>query len=165
MKARMDKQPGEFTGKHMLFIMLGFFGVIIGVNILIAAIANSSWTGLIVKNSYVASQDFNRKIANARKQSKLGWQSRLTAADGSLLFVLKDSNANPLRGLDVSARIYRPVVETQDRTVALKEGQSGHYQTAAKLKPGVWEVAILATNKSGDSYKKIFRLTLGKDPA
>ena len=45
--------------------MLAFFGVIIAVNVVMATLASTSWTGLVVENSYVASQEFNRK-ADAR---------------------------------------------------------------------------------------------------
>ena len=53
--------PKEFTGRHMLAIMLAFFGTIIAVNLVMAIFASRSWTGLVVKNSYVASQEFNEK--------------------------------------------------------------------------------------------------------
>ena len=56
-------QPGAvFSGRHMLLTMLAFFGVIIGVNLTMAWFARSSWTGLVVENSYVASQEFNAKM-------------------------------------------------------------------------------------------------------
>ena len=47
----------EFTGWHMAITMIAFFGVIISVNLTMAILASSTWTGLIVKNGYVASQD------------------------------------------------------------------------------------------------------------
>ena len=61
-----------FTGRHMLLVMVAFFGVTITVNLVLAFFATSSWTGLIVKNSYVASQEYNEKLAEARAQDALG---------------------------------------------------------------------------------------------
>ena len=58
MTKKIDKQ-GEFTGRHMAIIMVAFFGVIIAVNLTMATLASRSWTGLVVKNSYVESQKFN----------------------------------------------------------------------------------------------------------
>ena len=52
----------EFTGYHMVAVMTLFFGTIISVNLLMAWYANTSWSGLVVKNSYVASQEFNGKL-------------------------------------------------------------------------------------------------------
>ena len=57
----------------MLSIMLAFFGVIIAVNVVMATLASTSWTGLVVENSYVASQEFNRKAEESRAQAALGW--------------------------------------------------------------------------------------------
>ena len=65
-------RSGEFTGRHMLAAMLAFFGVIIAVNITMAVFAQTSWTGFVVRNSYVASQEFNGKVAAARAQAALG---------------------------------------------------------------------------------------------
>lgn len=62
MTAQTDK-PKEFTGRHMLAIMLAFFGVIIAVNGVMATFATRSWSGLVVENTYVASQQFNERAA------------------------------------------------------------------------------------------------------
>ncbi|RWK14298.1 FixH family protein, partial [Mesorhizobium sp.] len=58
MTANAEK-PRVFTGRHMLAIILAFFGVVIAVNLTMATLANTSWTGLVVENTYVASQQFN----------------------------------------------------------------------------------------------------------
>ncbi len=46
--------------------MVAFFGVIIAVNVTMATIAIASWTGLVVQNSYVASQEFETQAPRAR---------------------------------------------------------------------------------------------------
>jgi hypothetical protein len=38
-------QPKEFTGKHMLFSMVAFFGVIFTVNMIMARFAVTTWSG------------------------------------------------------------------------------------------------------------------------
>ena len=67
-----------FTGWHMAAITSSFFAVIIAVNLTLAFFASTSWTGLVVANSYVASQNFNRDAEIARQQRALGWQVNLT---------------------------------------------------------------------------------------
>ncbi|ESY87148.1 FixH family protein, partial [Mesorhizobium sp. LNHC229A00] len=67
------RKPREFTGRHMLAIIPAFFGVVIAVNLTMATLANTSWTGLVVENTYVASQQFNRKAEEGRAQAALGW--------------------------------------------------------------------------------------------
>ena len=60
----------EITGRHVLLGMVGAFGVIITVNVVMAWQAVSTFPGLEVKNSYVASQTFD---AERKAQLALGW--------------------------------------------------------------------------------------------
>lgn len=60
----------ELTGRHVLAITLGAFGVIIAVNLLMAFKAVSTFPGLETPNSYVASQVFD---AERVAQESLGW--------------------------------------------------------------------------------------------
>ena len=147
----------EFTGKHMLFMMLAFFGVIIGVNLIMATFATSTWTGLIVKNSYVASQDFNAKLEKARTQDALGWTSSATLDGRELSLKVMDAKDKPLSTLNIVAKVYRPVAEAEDHDVALTAKGAGTYGAKVDLGAGVWEVAIMATGRGDESYEQIFR--------
>ncbi|MER9222002.1 FixH family protein [Mesorhizobium sp. M0644] len=40
-------------------------------------VASRSWTGFVVKNSHVASQEFNRNAEEGRAQAALGWSGPL----------------------------------------------------------------------------------------
>lgn len=147
----------EFTGKHMLFMMLAFFGVIIGVNLIMATFATSTWTGLIVKNSYVASQDFNAKLEKARKQEALGWTSSAALSGSELSVKILDAAGKPLSALNVVARVYRPVAEAEDHDVALTAYGVGAYRAKVDLGAGLWEAAVLATDRGDRTYEQIFR--------
>jgi len=46
----MNAQTQEINGGHVLVILVAFFGVIIAVNLTLAALAVRSWTGLVVEN-------------------------------------------------------------------------------------------------------------------
>ncbi|MBE0554088.1 MAG: FixH family protein, partial [Rhodobacteraceae bacterium] len=61
---------GELTGKHVLAITTGAFAVIIAVNVVMAFKAVSTFPGLEVQNSYVASQTWDKEMA---AQKALGW--------------------------------------------------------------------------------------------
>ena len=72
-------EPGDynpagkpFTGWHMVVALGLFFGTIITVNLAMAYYANSTWSGLVVKNTYVASQEFNGKVADVRRKRLWG---------------------------------------------------------------------------------------------
>ena len=60
----------RFTGRHMAAIMLAFFGVVIAINFTMATLAETTFGGTVVDNSYVASQSFNAWLRAGRQ---LGW--------------------------------------------------------------------------------------------
>jgi len=139
-----DSKNGEweFTGWHMLLSMLAFFGVIISVNVTMAVLAGHSWTGLVVKNSYVASQHFNEDLAEARRQAARGWTSKLVYGEQQFAFTLKDRDGQPVVLDDLKVSVGRPASEMQDRTVALRHVGDGGYRGDVALGPGIWMVRI-----------------------
>ena len=70
----------QITGRHVLIGFVGAFSVIIGVNLVLAWSAVRTFPGLEVKNSYVASQEFNERKA---AQEGLGWTVEADHAGGS----------------------------------------------------------------------------------
>ena len=56
---------GPFTGKHFAVIIVAFFAVVVSVNVYMARAASSTFGGVVVENSYVASQNFNAWLAEA----------------------------------------------------------------------------------------------------
>jgi nitrogen fixation protein FixH len=113
------------------------------VNIVMVISATGTFPGLVVKNSYVASQDFNRTLAEARAQEETGWRMELDPGDGVIAVRLFDRDGIPLRGLDVIAAAGRPSTTGEDRSIALVQEGTG-YRAAEALPPGVWEIAIEA---------------------
>lgn len=147
------KQEFRFTGWHMLASMLAFFGVIIGVNLTMARFAVSSWTGLVVKNSYVASQHFNAQLASAAAQNKRGWKSNLSYTQGTLSFTLHDRDGSALLLDQIKVTLGRPVFEQQDKMLALNLTTNGTYETQTELGAGIWAIRISALS-DGKSYRR-----------
>jgi len=58
---------GPFTGKHFAVIIVAFFAVVIGVNLFMATQASATFGGVVVENSYVASQEFNKWLDEAEQ--------------------------------------------------------------------------------------------------
>lgn len=77
-----------FTGWHMVAVMSLFFGTVISVNLVMAWNASRSWSGLVVENTYVASQQFNGKVAEGRAFQASGIKGRLTTEPGAIRYVL-----------------------------------------------------------------------------
>lgn len=154
---------GEFTGRHMLIVMIAFFGVIIGVNLLLATVASRSWTGLVVDNSYVASQNFNAELDASRAQAKLGWKSRLLI-DGQAATVIFSDENGVLEALTVTLELSRPTHEAADRSIELSEAESGQYRAPVRLDPGVWNAELIAVSPAGDTFREHHRFIIAARP-
>jgi nitrogen fixation protein FixH len=146
-EARANK--GEFTGRHMLFLAVGFFGVIISVNVMMAVVSSTSWTGLVVQNSYVASQEFEEKRIAHEKQTAAGWQASFSYAPGIAQLIVRDGAGNPVDLGPVTVLINRPVGGHDDEKLTLNRSADGSYAGAVALAEGVWDVVATATTDTG----------------
>lgn len=155
MAATLEQK--QFTGKHMLASIVGFFAVIFAVNFLLAYLANSTWSGLVVENGYVASQSFGKDLEHAKTQEALGWQVSLEHGDGRISISFAGPGGEKLPGLTVLGQLRRPTTDKLDQQLTFASSAPGVYAAPVKLEPGVWEVEIDAADASGESYKKTYR--------
>lgn len=135
-------RKGEFTGWHMLAIMVAFFGVVIAVNVLNAVLAYRSWTGAVVESTYTASQEFNAHAAEARAQAALGWTSDLAIADGVVTYRLSDAQGNPVESLAAKVYFRHPAYDAADLQAVLARQADGSFSAAVELPDGQWIIEI-----------------------
>ena len=152
-----SRQP-EFTGRHMLMIMVAFFGVVIAVNLAMATLARTSWTGFVVENTYVASQQFNTKMAETRAQAALGWTGTLSVRGGSARYSLADHAGRPVRLTGVALTFMRPVDDREDRRIVLDRASDGSFATADRIADGVWLVEVEADAGLQKPYRETLRI-------
>jgi nitrogen fixation protein FixH len=134
-----------FTGWHMLAIMLAFFGTIITVNFTMAYFATSTWSGLVVKNTYVASQEFNGKTAAIKEMLATGITGDLSVDAKGMRYRLTLPNNVPVVADSVLAHFKRPVGEHQDFELVMTPAGGGLYLAETAVLPGSWIVEIKAT--------------------
>ena len=152
----------RFTGWHMLACMIAFFGTIIAVNVTMATLASGTWTGLVVKNSYVASQKFNDQLADARKQARAGLSSEVTHSSGILTFRIRNREGASVNPNQALVWIGRPAFEQLDRTLEVSCAADGICQTAVEFQPGAWDMRIEAELPTG-AYRRDARLFVSAD--
>jgi nitrogen fixation protein FixH len=150
----------EFTGTHMAMIIGAFFGTIITVNLMLAYFAVNTWTGLVVKNSYVASQHFNERLADGRRMKALGWSGALARNGNTLEFRLLTQDNEAIPGASVTAKFMRPTHETEDRMATFAAHAPGLYKSDARLAPGAWDIDIQAKDQQGHSFRRIYRVII-----
>lgn len=155
-----DLPEGEFrfTGRHMLLLVVGFFAVVIGVNVTMAVLATRSWTGLVVENSYVASQEFNEKLSVAQQRTAAGWTGGMDYESGELVFRLADGSGAPVPLDGVRVEVSRPIGVEGDRFVDLVASADGTHRAEITLEPGVWNAAIVAAIPGEADYEHRARL-------
>ena len=128
----------EFTGRKMATILVAGFGVVIAVNFTMAAIASGSFSGVVVENSYVASQKFNGWLEEAEKAKALGWMAQ-PARDGDRLTL---AIANVPEHARISAEIRRPLGQPDTRTLSFSNGANGRLVSQEELPSGRWIVRV-----------------------
>jgi nitrogen fixation protein FixH len=146
-----------FTGRHMLMIMLAFFGVIFAVNFTMVYFAVSSWTGLVVKNSYVASQEFNETTA-ALEKAAAGVHALIVYDKDTLTITLNDDKGIAVAASTVAVTLGRPSHEGEDQTIALSRQADGVYTAKIALPKGQWSGRITANIPGHDGWQRPLRI-------
>lgn len=136
------------TGRKVLAITVSAFAVIIGVNVVMAVKAVSTFPGLEVKNSYVASQVFD---AERKAQEALGWTLSESHQDGMLRLAFRDRDGLPVEVERLSAVVGRTTGLAQDIRPEFTY-KNGDYVAPVPLEPGKWMVLLEAFAKDGTRF-------------
>ena len=128
----------ELTGRHVLLIVILAFGTIIAVNLTMLFAAAVTFPGLVVGNSYVASQGWD---ARAEAQRALGWSAEIHRVNEGLRIELTDRDDQPVTPDALNVSIGRPTMAGLDRTFeATADGNA--YFVPVELSAGRWLVEI-----------------------
>jgi len=147
----------------MWLLVIGFFGVIIAVNVGMAIVASTSWTGLVVTNSYVASQEFEEKRLAHQAQKAAGWQATFTYSPGHAKLIVIDSAGDPIDLGAVTLKVNRPVGGHDDQAVALERALDGGYAAPLHLAAGVWDALVQADETAKGSFELHERFSVEGD--
>jgi nitrogen fixation protein FixH len=143
----------ELTGRHVLAITVGAFGVIIGVNLVMAYKAVSTFPGVEVASSYAAGVGFD---ARRTAQVALGWDVA-TGYDRSTLRVDFHDAEGMLRPADLRVMVGRVTEAADDRTADLVWDGAG-FAVPMALGPGLWRVDVAATAADGTAFQRRLEL-------
>jgi nitrogen fixation protein FixH len=128
-----------FTGRKMAAIMVGFFAVVIGVNVLMAREATATFGGVVVENSYVASQHYNRWLDEAAAEGALGWTARMVRRnDGHVVVMLEGPRAT--NALSAVAR--HPLGTRSDQTLQFRASADGTFVSRQALPADRWRLRL-----------------------
>ena len=140
----------ELTGRKVFAIMATGFSVIIGVNITMAYSAISTFPGLVVKNSYVASQNFDRERT---AQEALGLQIAAGYDAGEIKIMIDSLAAIPVGIKTLNATVGRATHARSDLTLDLRKAD-GVFSAPAFLAPGAWVLRLRGEAQDGTAFRQ-----------
>ena len=146
------------TGRHMLMTFLLFFGIVFAVNIFMAVMAVRSWTGLVVENSYVASQHFNEDVAALNKSAALGISHHMHFEKGKLFLSLQRADGESVNPDSVQISFERPFGVSREQIVTARRLSPGQYEATATLSAGVWNGELSAQIGGDGWWRQPFKL-------
>lgn len=145
----VQRAQKPLTGRKVALMMCSGFAVIIAVNLTLAFQAVVTFPGLEVKNSYVASQSFDKDRA---AQLALGWDVAVQVQNGVLrLSIAQDGR--PLAPTIRSAVFGRATSVAQDQFPAFKfDGVA--YVAPVEMAAGNWNLRLVAVAEDGTEFKQ-----------
>ncbi len=140
----------ELTGKHVLIGFVVAFGIIISVNLVLAYSAVKTFPGLEVKNSYVASQQFDER---RDAQMALGWTVRASHSDGLLSLAITDDAGMPVEVAGLDATVGR-ATHVSDEVAPEFQFDGTRYYAPVPLGDGNWNIRMEAVAKDGTEFRQ-----------
>jgi nitrogen fixation protein FixH len=147
----------EITGRHVLIGTVAAFGVIIAANLTLAVNAVRTFPGLEVKNSYEASQVFDRERL---AQEALVWTMEAGLSDGNLRIAFTGPDGRTVRPATVTARVGRATEAEDDQTPDLV-WTGDAFAGAVNVDSGNWVLWVEATAEDGTAFRQRVPLPAG----
>ena len=158
MTQETGKKEFELTGKHVLAITVSAFAIIIGVNLFMAYSAVTTFPGLETKNSYVASQEFDRLKA---AQEGLAWDVGAKIEGETLILDIKDKAGDPVEVASIYAIFGRATHVNDDQEPAFTQSSTGAYvANVGALEGGNWNLRLNATAENGVAFQQRIQIFL-----
>jgi nitrogen fixation protein FixH len=148
----------QITGRHVLFAMLGFFGVIIATDAYLVYKAVSTFGGIETTDAYRKGLAYNERIADERAQQALGWTKDARLENGELRVSIRDQDQKGVENLRITAVVGRPATNAQDRTVQLTQVGSGDYVApVGEVEPGIWVATMEAREAQSGADRVVYQ--------
>lgn len=138
------------TGPKVFAIFSLFFVTIITVNIFMAWSAVTTFPGLEVRNSYVASQSFDEDRA---AQLALGWTVTAGHDSGRLLVDIRDGAGRPVAPAQITGIFGRPTMARDDMTPDFLFDGTRHV-AAMPVDAGGWVLRLEAVADDGTLFRQ-----------
>lgn len=153
-------------GRHVLFALLGFFGLVALVNGVMIYFAVADFPGLETDHAYRRGLGHNDVLAAAATQAARGWTTDITyrrpaGRDLRIRLSVRDARAVPVTLIAAEASLRRPVHDRSDLRAPLQaDGDGGYSARFADVPSGQWRLSIVGSAGDGAPYRAESRLWL-----
>lgn len=137
------------TGRHVLWGLVGGFGVIFLVNGAFVYFATTTFPGNDTDDPYRRGLAYNETLAADRAQRLNGWTADILASSSGIELVLQRAADQPGSGLVVAGELRRRGAPEDDRILVFKEAGAGRYVAEVELAAGRWELQAVARGRDG----------------
>lgn len=167
MNRAQSQKP--LTGRKVLLMIVAFFAVVIGVNLVMMQLAIRTLSGTEVDSAYSASLAYEKEIATARAQGARNWKvdahvERSGQSGATLQVEARDDSGRPMSGLKFQGRFERPTDRRADLPVELAEVGIGIYRgSASAIAPGQWDLVLEAASAGQRLFLSRNRVLLNRE--
>lgn len=135
-----------FTGRKMAAILVAGFGIVVAVNFTMASFATSGFHGVVVENSYVASQEFNGWLDEAERARALGWEAEIKRDEAGHVLV---TTSNVPDAAAMTAKLRRPLGKREYASLDFERQDGGLYRSTRAVDQGRWTIRLFI--RSGET--------------
>lgn len=146
------------TGWHVLGVVVGFFAIVIALDVWFLTLAYRTFPGQVSDTPYEDGVAFNRRIARQEAQARLGWTATAAAVPGKARVEMRDASGAPVRGLLLTGRLERPATEAGRTALRFTETAPGRYEAPVAQPAGAWDLTFEARGGEG-AFEGARRLT------
>lgn len=141
---------GQLTGPKVLAIAVSAFGVVIGVNVLLAVKAVKTFPGIEVRNSYEASQTFDQDKA---AQLALHWTVKARYADGRLEIEMTGPGGLPADVAEIDALVGW-ATSTKDDMYPELTRDGAVFHADVQIPDGNFNIRLKAVASDGTEFRQ-----------
>jgi nitrogen fixation protein FixH len=161
------REPSRrLTGRLVLAIFCGFFGVIFAMNGLFMFFAFSTFGGIDAAGAYRKNFLLTEDLVAAEKQSSLGWSVkgsivRSGRKSAEISVSANDRSGHPIEIKSLEVEMRRPTDKRLDAVISLRQVASNRFDgQASGIEAGQWDVLITLFNTQGQRFHSRNRIVL-----
>jgi len=145
------KAKKELKGRHVLMMLLAFFGVMLAVNIYFTVMAVKSFRGEDVPRSYRQGLEYNQTLESRAAQKAIGWTVRANLAQSSygdrIILDVRDKDGRSIPNLAIKAVLRHPADTALDIPLDF-ESDGIHYSVNIATIKGKWLLVATARTET-----------------